>query len=78
MPIPLKLGFWGGFRGLYPLHWECRGHFIDVDELAALWPFFCGFSSFCIIDFLPNDDYLVYLHLKIIRYGKGYPCAFTA
>ncbi|EHG98537.1 hypothetical protein HMPREF9441_03644 [Paraprevotella clara YIT 11840] len=39
---------------------------------------FCGFSSFCIIDFLPNNNYLVYLHMKIIRYGKGYPCAFTA
>lgn len=40
--------------------------------------FFGGVSSFCIIDFLPNNDYLVYLYLKIIRYGKGYPCAFTA
>lgn len=35
--------------------------------------FFCGFSSFYIAYFLPNNYYLVYLHLKFIRYGKGYP-----
>ena len=39
---------------------------------------FLWLSSFYIIDFIPNNDYLVYLHLKIIRYGKGYPCAFIA